>query len=112
MNLQNLKLGYYQEYDAGDGSMYDHCTSYQRSPKNYTIFQEEGLFYYDVLNDNKPYRKDSEYGDTLVTIDSILLDILPSFIDPNKDYSLEEILLLLPKKILEEVLKSQNKRNL
>lgn len=97
MDLKILKYGYYQNYCSGDGSMYDHCTAYTRAKKHYTIFGEDSCNYYDILNENGPYKKNAEYGETLVTIENELLDILPSGIDSDREYTLDEILSLMPR---------------
>lgn len=108
-NLSDLKYGYYKEYCSGDGSMYDHCTSYVKAPKHYTVFAEDSNNYYDILDDRKPYKKDAEYGETLVTIECELSDILPSFIDSNREYTLDEILLLMPKKVITKLSQKKQK---
>lgn len=109
MDLKLLKYGYYIHYNSGDGSMYDHCTSYTRAPKHNTIFSEDDKYYYDILDANKPYNKNAKYGETLVTIDGELLDILPSCIDATRDYSLGETISLLPRKMLTSL--NQKKSN-
>lgn len=109
MDLKNLKYGYYKKYCSGDGSMYDHCTAYIGAPKHYTIFAEDSCNYYDILDENKPYKKNAEYGEALVTIENELLDILPNGIDSNREYTLEEILALMPKMLVANL--SQEKAN-
>lgn len=109
MNLKILRYGYYENYYSGDGSMYDHCTAYTRAPKHYTIFEEDPCNYYDILDDNKPYKKDAEYGETLVTIENELLDILPNFVDKDREYTLDEILSLMPRILVTNL--SQKKAN-
>lgn len=97
MDLKILKYGYYKNYCSGDGSMYDHCTAYIRAPKHYTIFEEDSRNYYDVLDKHKPYNKNAEYGETLVTIENELLDVIPNCVDSEKEYTLEEVLSLMPR---------------
>lgn len=97
MNLKNLKYGYYQNYCEGDGSMYDHCTAYIRASRHYTIFAEDSSRYYDILNENKSYKKSTEYGETLVSIENELLDLLPNCVDTNKEYTIDEIISLMPR---------------
>jgi len=97
VDLKILRYGYYKNYCSGDGSMYDHCTAYTRAPKHYTIFGEDSCNYYNILDENRPYKKDAKYGETLVTIESELLDILPNCIDSDKEYTLNEILSLMPR---------------
>lgn len=97
MELKKLRYGYYKNYCSGDGSMYDHFTAYIGAQKHYTIFEEDSSDYYDILDENKPYKKDAKYGETLVTIENELLDILPNYIDSKRDYTLDEILLLMPR---------------
>lgn len=110
MNLITLRYGYFQNYSCGDGSMYDHCTAYYRIQKCYTIFEEDDYNYYDILDENKPYKKDAEYGETLVTIENKLLDVLP-IIDSNRDYDLNEILSLMPKILVEKLYqRNENKK--
>lgn len=103
MKLKDLKYGYYKNYDDGDGSLYDYHTAYITAKKHYTIFYEGSHNYYDILDENKSYKKDAKYGETLVTIEQELLDILPSCIDCSRDYTLGEILPLLPKILLENL---------
>lgn len=110
MDLKKLRYGYYQEYCSGDGSMYDHCTAYTRAKKHYTIFEEDSCNYYDILNENKPYKKDAKYGETIVTIENKLIDILPTFIDSEKEYTLEEILSLMPKILIENLYQEKSQQ--
>lgn len=97
MDLKLLRYGYYKNYCSGDGSRYDHCTAYIRAQKHYTIFEEGSSDYYDILDENKPYKKVAKYGETFVTIENELLDILPSCIDSDREYTLDEILSLIPR---------------
>ena len=97
MDLKKLRYGYYINYCSGDGSMYDHFTAYIGAQKHYTIFEEDSSDYYDILDENKPYKKKAKYGEPLVTIENELLDILPNSIDSTKDYTLDEIILLMPR---------------
>lgn len=108
MDLKRLRYGYYKNYCSGDGSMYDHCTAYTRAKKHYTIFEEDSCNYYDILDENRPYNKNAEYGETLVTIENELLDVLPNcIIDSEREYTLEEILSLMPRVLVANL--SQNK---
>ena len=99
MDLKFLKYGYYQLYNSGDGSMYDHCTAYEHAQKYTTIFYEDKDNYFDVFDDNKPYSKNSAYNKASVTIVGEILDMLPSCIDIDKDYTIDEIRALLPRKM-------------
>lgn len=100
MKLNNLRYGYYINYSSGDGSMYDHCIAYTKAKKNYTIFEDGIDLYYDILDEKKPYKKEAIYGETLVTIENKLSEILPNILDEDKEYTLEEILSLMPKVFL------------
>lgn len=109
MDLKLLRYGYYKNYCSGDGSMYAHYTAYTRAERHYTIFEEDSCNYYDILDENKPYKKDAKYGETLVTIENELLDILPNFVDSNLTYTLDEILALMPKVLATNLIQEKTK---
>lgn len=110
MDLKTLRYGYYKKYNSGDGSMYDHCMAYEKAKKHYTIFAEDAANYYDVLDENKPYKKDAKYGETLVTIENELLEILPSCIDDKREYNIDEILEFMPKILVLNLLQEKSNK--
>lgn len=107
MLLTDIKYGYYQTFSAGDGSMYDYCTGYQNSDKNYTLFSEDSDFYYDLL-DNQKYPKKTTYGQVVITIECELLDLLPISIDTNRTYEINELLSILPRIIVKLIVNNSN----
>ena len=65
MDLKLLKQGYYQHYNSGDGSMYDHAMAYSWTKKHNTIFYEDNENYYDMFN-IPVWKYLDEHGNTLV----------------------------------------------
>ena len=100
MTIRDLKYGYYIYYNDGDGSMYDYFTAYD-GKKNYSIFTEDEDSYYDIIN-NCYYSKNAKYGETRADVICELIDLLPSFVDQNDNYSIDYILGLLPRYVIEK----------
>lgn len=68
----------------------------------HTLFIEDDENYYDLLNDNRSYFKDAATGyDPKVDIKYRLDDIIN--IDKNYELSIEDILLILPKEISDNI---------
>ena len=88
--------------------MYAHCNAYTKSQKHSTVFSEDDEYYYDILDDGKPYKKNAEYGETLVTIKGELSNILPICIDSEKEYTMDEIFALLPKGLMKKISKEKS----
>ncbi len=103
MDLKLLKYGYYQHYEGGDGSLYDHYTAYNRSKQYYSIFVEDDQNYYDLLDNNKAYSKKTGYGNTIIKMECPILDIMPPCVNSGEDYDIKEILFLLPRMILSKI---------
>jgi len=69
----------------------------------HTLFTEDSEYYYDILDDNREYYKDASYEfEQCVEIKDRLDNYLPN-INKNYDLNLNDVLLLLPKKIYDYI---------
>lgn len=69
----------------------------------HSLFIEDEEYYYDILNDNKEYDKDSDDEiDTSVQIKDKLVNHLP-YVNKEYELSVSDVIMILPKDIYDHI---------